>query len=606
MTSLHISKSLQDRILDHLAFLYGADKVGAIWDQLAALLASFARRNPNLAPASPLTERDAILITYGDQFQEREPDGTLRTPPLQTLHQILTQTLEHPVSGVHILPFFPYSSDDGFSVVDYTQVDPVLGSWADVQRLGHKVRLMFDAVINHVSRHSEWFQRFLAGDPAYAEWFIAFEPDADLDWIPQVTRPRALPLLTLVQTAAGEKLVWTTFSDDQIDLNYAHPPVLLKVLEILLFYVEQGAEIIRLDAIAYLWKRPGTSCIHLEETHRIVKLLRCVLDAVAPGVILITETNVPHTENISYFGQPLPDGGTDEAQLVYQFPLPPLVMHTLLTGSARALSDWAASLTMPPQATFFNFTASHDGIGVMPARGLLAEDEIQALVDATLAHGGRVSYKTNPDGSRSVYELNISYCDALSDPAANEPLATQVARFIASQAIMLSLTGLPGIYVHSLLGSRSWTEGVLQTGHNRIINRQKLDRAVLERELADPASLRHQVFTAYRHLLRARASDPAFHPYGPQQVLHLHPEVFALLRTAPPGDSPGADSDESNDLRRILCLHNVSDQGQQLDLQAGTWSLASPPWRDLITGQTVPPHDGQISLPPYGILWLKV
>jgi len=605
MTSLHISKSLQDRILDNLAFLYGADRAGPVWDQLAALLDDFARRNPDLGPVAPLTERDAILITYGDQFQDRGPDGIVHAPPIQTLHQLLVRTLDHPVSGVHILPFFPYSSDDGFSIIDYTQVDPALGTWADVRRLGGDVRLMFDAVINHVSRHSEWFQRFLAGDPAYADWFIAFEPDANLDWIPQVTRPRALPLLTPVQTATGEKLVWTTFSDDQIDLNYAHPPVLLKILEILLFYVEQGAEIIRLDAIAYLWKRPGTSCIHLEETHRVVKLMRCVLDAVAPGVILITETNVPHAENISYFGQPLPGGGTDEAQLVYQFPLPPLIMHTLLTGSAVALSEWAGGLALPSQATFFNFAASHDGIGVMPARGLLTEAEIQALVDATRAHGGRVSYKTNTDGSRSVYELNISYFDGLSDPVASEPLATQVARFVASQSIMLSLAGLPGIYVHSLLGSRSWTDGVRQTGHNRTINRQKLDGAALERELADPGSLRHQVFAAYRRLLRARASEPAFHPYGPQQVLSLHPAVFALLRTAPPAASPSTDNREGSNPHRVLCLHNVSDQTQRLDLEAGVELLASPPWRDLLTVQSVAPSGGQLSLPPYGTLWLK-
>jgi sucrose phosphorylase len=334
--------------------------------------------------------------------------------------------------------------------------------------------------------------------------------------------------------------------------------------------------------------------------------MRCVLDAVAPGVILITETNVPHDENISYFGRPLPGGGTDEAQLVYQFPLPPLIMHTFRTGSARALSGWASSLEVPPEATFFNFTASHDGIGVMPARGLLSEAEVQALVDATQAHGGRVSYKTNPDGSRSVYELNISYFDALSDPAdigsmsgAGEPQATQVARFIASQAIMLSQAGLPGIYVHSLLGSRSWIEGVRQTGHNRTINRQKFDRDALERELADPASLRHQVLSAYRRLLRARASDPAFHPHGRQTVLSFQPALFALLRTAPP----------SRGGSRVLCLHNVSDREQQLRLQpdqeATPWPLASPPWQDLLTGRPIVPTGGQLSLPPYGILWLR-
>jgi glycosidase len=590
MASLSIADSLQARILDHLACLYGAEKAGPVWRSLRAILQNFHERNPTLAAAPArrtLTERDVILITYGDQFQEPG------SPPLQTLHRVLTETLDRPISGLHILPFFPYSSDDGFSVIDYTQVNPKFGTWADVERLGGDFYLMFDAVVNHISRHSEWFQRFLAGDPEYADWFIAFGPDAPTDWVPRVTRPRALPLLTPVQTAAGERLVWTTFSDDQIDLNYAHPPVLLEILETLLFYVEEGARLIRLDAIAYLWKEVGTTCIHLEQTHRVVKLMRCVLDAVAPEVSLITETNVPHEENISYFGKPLPEGGTDEAQLVYQFPLPPLVMHSLLTGSACALSQWAAGLGVPPQATFFNFTASHDGIGVMPARGLLSESEIQALVDAALAHGGRVSYKTNPDGSRSVYELNISYFDALSDPAVDEPLSVQAARFMVSQAIMLALAGVPGIYVHSLLGSRSWKEGVARTGHNRTINRQKLDRADLEQELADPDSLRSWVFAAYCRLLRARASDPAFHPYGHQQVLSLGDAVFALLRISPLGDS------------WVLCLHNVSDRTQSISLQTvdlGSWGA----WRDLVTGEMHSGSDSLVSLPPYAVRWLGV
>jgi glycosidase len=592
MAAFRVPESLKNRILDHLAFLYGAEQAGSLWLLLEARLRSFGRRNPTLANsgAARLTERDAILITYGDQFQEPG------VPPLQTLHQVLTETLGHPVSGVHILPFFPYSSDDGFSVIDHTQVNPRLGTWADVERLGRDFRLMFDAVLNHISRHSEWFQAFLRDDPQYAEWFISFAPNTPTDWVPQVVRPRALPLLTTVQTAHGEKWVWTTFSDDQIDLNYAHPSVLLRILEILLFYVEKGARIIRLDAIAYLWKRIGTSCIHLEETHRAVKLMRCVLDAVAPGVILITETNVPHEENVSYFGNPLAEGaGTDEAQLVYQFPLPPLVMHSLLSGSASALSAWAAALKVPPGAAFFNFTASHDGIGLMPARGLLRESEIQALVDATLAHGGRVSYKTNPDGSRSTYELNISYFDALSDPAADEPVETQVARFAVSQAIMLAVAGVPGIYAHSLLGSRSWQEGVAQSGHNRTINRQKLDRTVLERELAEPTSLRHRVLSGYRRLLRARASDPAFHPNGGQRVLFLDEGVFALLRT-----SPGSHS-------RVLCLHNVSNQVRTVKLHPMALDLHGT-WLDLLTGEEHSNGEDRVALPlaPYAVRWLKV
>jgi sucrose phosphorylase len=306
---------------------------------------------------------------------------------------------------------------------------------------------------------------------------------------------------------------------------------------------------------------------------------------------------VPHEENISYFGDLLPDGGTDEAQMVYQFPLAPLIMHSIRTGSARAISEWAAGLAnLPHTATFFNFTASHDGIGLMPARGLLTEAEVQALVDTALAHGGRVSYKTNEDGSRSVYELNISYFDALSDPAGDEPQAIQVQRFALSQAMMLALAGTPGIYVHSLLGSRSWTEGVELTGHNRTINRQKLDREVLERELADPESLRHQVFAAYRRLLRARASDAAFHPHGAQQVLASGEGIFALLRTAPDGSS------------RVLCAHNVSAREQTLQILPAEFGTTAGTWHGLLTGEeiAVGPDGVHLSLPPYAVRWIRV
>jgi sucrose phosphorylase len=593
-SSWHIPGPLRANILDHLAYLYGVEQAGSVWNELETILRDFCRRNPDLQAndaAGPLTQRDAILITYGDQFQQAD------VPPLQTLHQVLTGTLGHAVSGIHILPLFPYSSDDGFSVIDYFQVNPDLGTWADVQRLGREFRLMLDAVINHVSRKSTWFQSFIAGDPHYFDWFFAFDRETPTDWISQVVRPRAFPLLTPVQTTSGEKLVWTTFSEDQIDLNYAQPAVLLRMIQVLLFYAEKGAQIIRLDAIAYLWKKIGTTSIHLEETHRVIKLIRCTLDAVAPDVILITETNVPHEENITYFGTPLPDTGrTDEAQMVYQFPLAPLVMHSILSGDARTLTEWATGLERPsPQATFFNFTASHDGIGIMPARGLLDGSQIQALVDATLAHGGRVSYRTNPDGSQTVYELNISFFDALSNPSAGEPQGLQVARFMVSQAIMLAMAGVPGIYVHSLLGSRSWHEGVALTGHNRTINRQKLDRASLESELSDPSSLRSQVFGAYSRFLRARSSDPAFHPYGTHRVLSLDDSVLAFLRISPDGES------------RVLCLHNVSDRTRPVHLCPTEIGLLSGAWHDLLAGSTIIVGDAGLTLPllPYAVRWLK-
>jgi len=571
------------RIFRLLVFLYGEEKAAQVWPALADRLAD---RLHHLSPAPEnLTERDVILITYGDQF--REPGR----PPLQTLHAFLNAYLRDAISGVHILPFFPYSSDDGFSVMDYRQVDPALGNWEDVAAIGRDYRLMFDFVANHVSRQSAWFQAFLRDEAPYRDYFIVVDPATDLS---QVVRPRALPLLTPVETINGTRHVWTTFSDDQIDLNYANPQVLLEMTDVLLHYVARGAQIIRLDAIAYLWKEIGTPCIHLPQTHAVVKFWRAVLDAVAPHVLLITETNVPHEENIRYFGKPLPEtGSTDEAQMVYNFSLAPLTLHALQTGDATRLSRWAATLWPPsPGAAFFNFIASHDGIGVLPARGILSEAEVQELIAQTLAHGGQVSYRANGDGTTSVYELNTTLYDFLNDPTHPDP-ERDVPRFLASQAILLSLAGVPGIYVHSLFGSRNCHECFAATGQARSLNRHKFDLAGLEAALADSGRHEGRVFDAYRRLLRLRRQEPAFHPAGGQQVLNLGPGVFAMLRTPPPDTG-----------RPVLCLVSVSSRPQTVALPADL--RAGGPWRDLIAGAVykTEANAAQIALAPYQTCWL--
>jgi sucrose phosphorylase len=569
-----------DRICSLLSFLYGDQAGHTVCPRVAGLLEVYRARG--LTPQrAGLDQRDSILITYADQIRA---EGQA---PLESLVDFCTRYLAGVVSGVHVLPFYPWTSDDGFSVVDYRSVKPEYGSWQDLSALGREFRLMFDAVINHISAQSEWFQAFLRGDPKYQDYFIVVEGDSDLS---QVVRPRALPLLTRFDTRLGQKAVWTTFSADQVDLNCRNPQVLLEIVDVLLYYASRGADFIRLDAIAYLWKEIGTACIHLPQTHALIQLFRAALEQVAPHVHLITETNVPHEDNISYFGD-----GTDEAHLVYNFSLPPLVLHALLTGSARALADWAAGLELPSErGTFFNFLASHDGIGLNPLRGILPEAEILALVDWVRLHGGLVSYKSDPDGTQTPYELNANYFDALNDPGSADPLQLQVDRFLAAHAILLAFRGVPGIYFHSLFGSRGWPEGVRETGRSRSINRRKLERAGLEAELADPGSRRSRVFHHLAHLLRQRAGHPAFHPYGGQRVLRWDPAVFALLRTAPEGEG------------RVLCLQNMTAQVQKLDLDRIGASLpALRAARDLVSGQQIP-LEAQVPLAPYQPLWLAL
>lgn len=569
-------------IYSHLIALYGPSTGHDVLERLRAILNRYQSLSSRSNAGEILSEQDSVLITYADQLHE--PD----VPPLQTLTHFCERYLSGLVSTIHVLPFFPYSSDDGFSVIDYKAINPAVGSWGDVSALSRRFRLMFDAVINHASVEHEWFQAFLKDDPQYRNYFIAVDGHPDLS---QVVRPRALPLLTRFDTPSGSKQVWTTFSADQVDLNFQNPDVLLEIIDTLLFYVMQGAQLIRLDAIAYLWKEIGTSCIHLPQTHRIIRLFRAVLDVVAPHVLLVTETNVPHSDNMSYFGN-----GTDEAQMVYNFALPPLLLHTFYTGNSRVLSTWAAGLKLASKrTTFFNFLASHDGIGVNPARGILSEDEIEAMIARTVQHGGLVSYKNDPSGAQLPYELNINYFDALSDLGADEPMSTQINRFMAAQAIMLALVGVPGIYFHSLFGSRNWRAGVDLTGRNRTINRQKFDLAAFKSELEDESSLRYQVFQRYAQLLRARRASPAFHPYGEGYVVDCSEAIFAVLRASPNGS------------QRVLCLHNISDQPQNVSINLKDEIGCSGVLTDLITDQLIGDiSDGHLALQPYQILWLRI
>lgn len=551
-------------ILEKLQLLYGNNSE-QVYQDIEKMVEYYSHKSTSEKPW--VTEDDVMLITYGDSIKE---NGKV---PLQSLREFLVKYAKDTLTSVHILPFYPYTSDDGFSVVDYREIDSELGNWSDVNGLAENFDLMFDGVINHISKSSEWFQGYLNGDEKYMNYFIEADPSLDYS---KVTRPRALPLLTPFETSRGVKHVWTTFSDDQIDINFENPQVLLEILDILNMYATNGARFLRLDAIGFMWKKLDTTCMHLVETHALIKLIREVLEISAPGTILITETNVPHKDNISYFGN-----GYDEAQMVYQFPLPPLTLFSFHTGNARKLSEWAASLEPTTEATsFFNFLSSHDGIGMRPTEGILTDEEKQFMVDKTLEHGGRVSYKDNGDGTKSPYELNINYLDALTHPEESDVVRTK--KFMAAHTILLSVIGVPGIYIHSLLGSRNYYQGVEESGINRRINREKLDLNELVSDL-ESDSLRANVFGQFSERIKLRRAQNAFSPNAVQEVCFLDDRVFSIIR----------ENKETGD--KIIVLVNVSAEVVEL---AGTGIEGE----NLITGVTV---GTDISLHPYEAMWIK-
>lgn len=551
---------------ERLSRIYGADVACELGKRIETRILETKKKA--LYSKAEWDEKDVVLITYGDQFY-KEDEKTLAT-----FQMFFDKYLKNAFELVHILPFYPYSSDDGFSVIDYKEVNPKLGDWREIKALSNSTRLMFDFVCNHISKESHWFKEYLAGNPEYEAFFIDLPADTDLS---QVTRPRATPLLTPFSKKDGSNVnIWTTFSDDQIDLNFENPEVLYQMVDVLLFYLEEGASYVRLDAVGFMWKEPGTTSIHLPKTHEIIKLFRQIVDMAKPGTVLITETNVPHRDNISYFGN------NDEAQMVYQFPLPPLVLHAIKNGRASVLSDWASKIETPfKQTTYFNFLASHDGIGLNPIRGIVPEDEILSLVHLLEEEGALVSYKENPDGTKSPYEVNVTYMDALNQKSDEDDL--RLKRFLVAHSILLTIPGVPAVYVQSVLGSRNDYEGVEKTQHNRSINRKKYEYDVITSELAEETSLRHKTFDALTKLIQFRKNEPLFHPDVKMDVLDGGEALFVMKRV--------------NSEEELIVLHNLTNEPAHFDIEEGSYM-------DILSGKSYR-GSGTLKLDPYAFYWLK-
>ncbi len=574
---------LADRIpslRNHLSRIY-PDQVEEVISVLETEFSDLASSAHQHEAQEKWSERDIVLITYADQVR---PSDEQDHSPLAALKSwLLGNQLGGLLNTVHLLPFCPFSSDDGFSVIDYLQVDPESGDWQDIASLGESFDLMYDLVLNHISQKSEWYQAYLRGEEPYSKFFIEADPEQDYS---QVVRPRSLPLLTPAEVNGETRHVWTTFSADQIDLNYEEPLVLARMLRILVEYALRGARIIRLDAVAFLWKRLGSNCLHLDETHQIVKLMRDTLEAFAPQTLVLTETNVPHDENISYFGGNHQDEG-DEAHMVYQFSLPPLLLDAFLSGDATAINNWLANLAPAPEGcTFFNFTASHDGVGVRPLEGLVPNDRILELAAAVQARGGRINTRRKPDGSDAPYELCTTYFEAMAPAEPNQEL--QIRRFLSSQAIMLALQGMPAIYFHSLVASPNDTTGADESGIHRRLNRKKYSKSELDAILSEEQSSQRIVFDQYRQLIDKRIKQSAFHPNASQKVVSQNSSnLLVFEREAVDGN------------QKILVAVNFSESPSNLARPSAYHGEV----KDIITDITYPAGE-TLTLEPGAAVWL--
>lgn len=528
-------------------------------------------------PADLWSQRDIALITYGDSIV----DGGSK--PLKVLRDFCEKWLANCVTWVHILPFFPWTSDDGFSVLDYSSVNQALGDWNDINDIATDYRLMADLVLNHCSSRSAWFDNFKQGIDPGRGYFFTKGPSFDVS---RVVRPRTSDLTMPVVTWEGEQQVWCTFSHDQVDFDFSNPDVLLEFTRIIRLYLDRGVRIFRLDAVAFTWKRSGTTCINLPEAHDLVRLLRSLIEWVQPDAIIITETNVPNIENLAYFGQ------RDEAHCIYNFALPPLLIHTLVEADSSRITRWLMS--MPPAilgTTYFNFLASHDGIGLRPVEGLLSEGELDSMIDRLQENGALLSWREHADGTRTVYEVNVSLFDAFKH--IGEAVDLTLERMILAHAILLGLEGVPAIYLHSFLATNNDLSRVENTGHNRAINRHQWALDELTGLLNDAKSQHARCLQAIKQLIDTRQGQPAFHPNATQFTLNCGRSIFGFWRQSP------------DRAQSIFCLYNVTPTSTTI-AAASLNLVGSDSWRDLIGGETVDlfSEDPTIELAPYQAVWL--
>jgi len=578
MNPEHLSNTLKRHLETIYAGVEGVESED--YEQLCDELIGLMRvQQANTEPARYINhwdETDCLVISYGDSILQQGEK------PLHTLKQFLDRYADGYINGVHILPFYPFTSDDGFSVLDYSSVNESLGDWSDIQSIAADYSLMSDLVINHCSARSPWFDNFIKDRDPGRNFFVTASPDDDLS---AVVRPRTNPLLREVETVNGTQYVWCTFSHDQVDLNFRNPEVLKQFVSIIRQYLDSGVRLFRLDAVAFLWKQPGTNCLNLEQTHEIVRLLRTLIEHAQDDAIIVTETNIPNRENLAYFGN------ANEAHWVYNFSLPPLLVNSLITGDCHYLKQWMMS--MPPArngTAYFNFIASHDGIGLRPAEGLLTESEINTLVETMQTFGGRISWRTGDQAQRKPYEINIALFDALQGTT-HGPDHWGLQRFLCAHAIMLALEGVPGIYIHSLVGTRNDYQRVENAGHNRAINRHQWQYSELQDRLADANSSEHLVFSGISELLKIRRQQSAFHPNATQFTLHLGSGLFGFWRQS-------IDRQQS-----IFCISNITDQVQTLNL-SDINLIDNENWVDLISQL---PCDGimqSIAMQPYQTLWI--
>ncbi len=532
-------------------------------------------KNRKLSKKKLWSQEDFFLITYADSIKKKKVKNLI------SLGDFLNKYCEE-FSFVHILPFFPYSSDDGFAVKDFKAVNSNHGDWDDFKKISFSFKTMIDLVINHCSSENQLFKDFLNGSSSVSDFFIVSKQKFKES--EKIVRPRSSDISKEIKLKGKTKYVWCTFSHDQVDFNFKNPDVLIYFIEIMKFYLDKNVKALRLDAVAFIWKQLGSSCINLPQTHDIIRLLRLIIDNFYSDALIITETNIPSHENLSYFGN------NNEAHCIYNFSLAPLLIHAIISGNGKYLKRWSRS--MPPAQennSYLNFLSSHDGIGLRPLEGILPEKELKKYINFFKKQGALFGLRKNKK-KESIYEVNITLLDSFKETYLGSD-SFGIKRFILAHTILFSMEGIPAVYIQNLVGSKNDYAKVKITGSNRSINRRNWEFDILEKKLKNKTSTSHKVFNLLKEIILVRKKQPAFHPNATQFTLQLDDDFFGIWRQS-------IDRSQS-----IFCVSNLTNSQKKISL-LNINLISTNEWFDIISKKKIKNMKGNIILKPYQTYWL--
>ena len=564
-------KNIRSKLDNIYKIFLSKKEINFFENEIIQIIKYFNKKNSKKRKA--FSEKTTLLICYGDSIYSEKKKS------FKVFKNFFKKKLNNYFNTIHFLPFYPSSSDSGFAVKDHYKVENKFGNWSDIKNISKLNNVMADVVINHSSARGLWFRNFLKKKEPGKDYFLTVDSKFNTS---KVVRPRDHKLLKKIKIFNKSDFLWRTFSPDQIDLNFKNPSVLIQFIKIIIHLINNGITIFRLDAIAYLWKENRSKCINLKQTHEIIKLLRIVINLLNVQTTIITETNLPEKENLSYFGK------NDEANWIYNFSLPPLLIHAFLFENSSYLNKWSKKLPNTKSGNcYLNFIASHDGIGIRPTEGLLNKNTLNNFLKRLKKNGSKFSYRKVQNKIKKVYEANITVFDALKKSDFDQVGKFYLERYVSAHAIMISFEGIPAIYFNSLFGTANDEAKFIITGNNRDVNRYRWNFKNITKKLKNNKTKQSIFYKNITNLLDIRKKQKAFHPNASRLNLNFGPKIYGFKRIS------------KDKKQTILCITNLSSNIQKTQLNKTYYS-----WINLI-GSKIRINKKFLILKPFETIWLS-